>query len=97
MPGGAPLGKQGTAPRAGASVREVEGGVPEAEELFRELTEGGTEATPPEYPGTLIELPQGRGKIGLRSDSKSGPPTIDVNVVDANGEKIPVKKIKFVQ
>jgi hypothetical protein len=96
MPGGTPLGKKGTGPRAPATVREVSGGVNEAERLFRELSHGGTDVTPPGHIGTLVKLPGGRGMIGYRPSSKSGPPTIDVNVVDAGGKKIPVEKIKFI-
>jgi hypothetical protein len=44
----------------------------------------------------VIELPDGRGRIGYRPASKSGQPTLDVNVVDAAGQRIPVEKIKFV-
>jgi hypothetical protein len=44
----------------------------------------------------LIELPGGRGVIGYRPGSKSGPPTIDVNAVDSAGQPIPIEKIKFV-
>ena len=96
MPGGQPLGVQGTGPRASARLREVTGGRAEAERLFQELSQGGVDVTPPGYPGTLIELPNGRGSIGYRPVSKSGPPTIDVNAVDAAGQPIPIEKIKFV-
>jgi hypothetical protein len=96
MPGGQPIGVKGTGPRASARLREVPGGLAEAERIFQELTEGGTVITPPTYPGILIELPDGRGTVGFRPASKSGPPTIDVNVADANGQPIPVEKIKFV-
>jgi hypothetical protein len=48
------------------------------------------------YEGTLVQLPKGRGMIGYRRASKSGPPTIDVRAVDAAGNRIPIKKIKFV-
>jgi len=67
----------------------------EAERIFQELTQGGRDVTPPGYPGTLIELPHGRGTIGFRPASKSGPPTIDVKAVDATGHPIPITKIKF--
>jgi hypothetical protein len=97
MPGGRPIGVRGTGPRANARLREVQGGQAEAEQLFQELTQGGTDVTPPGYSGKLIALPGGRGKIGYRPASKSGPPTIDVKAVDANGDPIPVQKIKFVQ
>jgi hypothetical protein len=43
----------------------------------------------------MIELPGGRGRVGYRPTSGSGPPTIDVKVVDAAGRRIPIQKIKF--
>ncbi len=96
MPGGQPLGVRGTGPRASAQIREVAGGRSEAERLFQELARGGKDVTPPGYPGTLIELPGGRGRVGYRPVSGSGPPTIDVKAVDAAGRLIPIRKIKFV-
>lgn len=96
MPGGNPIGVKGTGPRASARLREVAGGRTEAERIFQELTQGGKDITPPGYPGKLIELPSGRGSIGYRPASKSGPPTIDVNAVDAAGRPIPIEKIKFI-
>lgn len=96
MPGGIPIGVKSTGQRASARLREVTGGRAEAERLFQELTQGGTDITPPGYPGTLIELPSGRGTIGYRPVSKSGPPTIDVNAVDTAGHPIPIEKIKFI-
>jgi hypothetical protein len=96
MPGGTPIGVKATGPRASARLREVSGGRAEAERLFQELTQGGKDVTPTSYPGTLVELPNGRGIVGYRPASKSGPPTIDVNVVDAAGQPIPIEKIKFI-
>jgi hypothetical protein len=96
MPGGQPLGVKGTGKRASARLREVKGGAVEAERLFEELTEGGTDITPAGYPGKLVELPGGRGQVGYRPASKSGPPPIDVNAVDSAGQPIPIEKIKFV-
>jgi hypothetical protein len=96
MPGGKPIGVKGTGPRASERLREATGGQAEAERVFQELTQGGKDITPPGYPGKLIELPSGRGTIGYRPASKSGPPTIDVNAVDAAGQPIPIEKIKFV-
>lgn len=95
MPGGNPIGMKGRGRRASAKIREVIGGVSEAEEMFRELTEGGAEDTSTNYPGTLITLPSGRGTIGYRPASRSGPPTIDVWVVDPAGQKLPIDKIEF--
>jgi hypothetical protein len=96
MPGGKPIGVKGTGPRTTAKLREVSGGKAEAERLFQELAAGGSDVTPPGYDGTMIELPSGRGRIGYRPTSKSGPPTIDVFALDSNGKRIPVRKIKFV-
>jgi hypothetical protein len=97
MPGGKPLGVKASGPRASARLREVKGGQAEAERLFRDLSTGGRDITPSGFPGTLIELPDGRGTVGYRPASKSGPPTIDVNAVDSTGKPIPIEKIKFVQ
>jgi hypothetical protein len=96
MPGGKPIGVKATGPRASARLREVSGGEAEAERVFQELSQGGTDITPVGYEGTLVQLPKGRGMIGYRRASKSGPPTIDVRAVDAAGNRIPIKKIKFV-
>src|SRR5437868_4652955 len=97
MPGGKPIGAKATGPYASARLREVQGGPAEADDMFKELTHGGRDITPAGYPGTLVELPNGRGTIGYRPASKSGPPTIDVNAVDPAGQPIPIEKIKFVQ
>ncbi len=96
MPGGNPIGVKGTGPRASARLREVTGGRVEAERIFQELTQGGKDITPPGYAGKLIDLPSGRGIIGYRPASKSGAPTIDVNVIDTAGRPIPIEKIKFI-
>lgn len=96
MPGGNPIGVKARRPRASARLREVAGGQVEAERIFQELTQGGKDITPPNYPGKLIELPSGRGTIGYRPASKSGPPTLDVNVIDTAGQPLPIEKIKFI-
>jgi hypothetical protein len=44
----------------------------------------------PTYPGKIVDLPGG-GRVGLRPKSKSGEPTIDIDIPG-----IPIKKIKFV-
>jgi len=85
MPGGNPLGMPGP----GRKVREVPGGKKEAEKTFDDLKKGGTKNTPAGYPGQGYDL-SGGGWVGLRPNSKSGEPTIDVNVPD-----IPIRKIKF--
>jgi hypothetical protein len=96
MPGGKPIGVKATGPHASARLREVKGGRAEAERIFQELTRGGKDITPSNYPGKLIELLSDRGTIGYRPISKSGEPTIDVNAVDTAGQPIPVEKIKFI-
>lgn len=85
MPGGSPVGTAGSRPE----IREVTGDPEEAQDFFDALTAGGTDATPPGYPGTLRRLPGG-GSVGFRPASKSGPPTIDVNIPG-----VPIDKIKF--
>src|SRR6516225_2974371 len=64
MPGGKPLGVRGTGPRADPKIRELPGEAPEAERLFRELTVGGTDVTPPGYQGKLIRLPGSTDTVG---------------------------------
>jgi hypothetical protein len=85
QPGGHPIGVAGSDP----TIREVLGGVTAATDLFNELTQGGRDITPSGHPGKLVELPTG-GIVGYRPMSKSGPPTIDVNIPG-----IPIRKIKF--
>jgi hypothetical protein len=96
MPGGAPIGVKARGPRPSAKRREIRGDEQDAEHLFAELTKGGAVISKPGYQGTLMRLPQGRGTVGYRPKSKSGPPTIDVNVIDSRGQRIPIEKIKFV-
>jgi hypothetical protein len=86
MPGGKPIGTKGSK----ASIREVSGGQEAAEELFAGLAAGGQPIAVPGYPGETVDLPAG-GRVGFRPKSKSGRPTIDVDIPG-----IPIKKIKFV-
>lgn len=86
MPKGIPIGAKGSK----ASIREVLGGQKAADDLFDGLTVGGKPVTVPTYPGKLVDLPGG-GRVGLRPKSKSGEPTIDVDIPG-----IKIKKIKFV-
>src|SRR5947209_1954181 len=86
MPGGLPVGTGGSGPL----VRELPGGQTAADDLFSDLTVGGTPVDVPTYPGRMVDLPGG-GRVGLRPRSKSGEPTIDVDIPG-----IPIKKIKFV-
>jgi hypothetical protein len=48
-PGGTPIGTAGSRPE----IREVPGGLGDAQDFFDELTDGGVDVTPPGYPGTL--------------------------------------------
>jgi hypothetical protein len=77
-------------------LREVAGGEAEAQRFFQELSQGGKDITPSNYPGKLIELPNSRGTVGYRPASKGGPPTIDVKAIDTAGHSIPIKKIEFI-
>jgi hypothetical protein len=86
MPNGQLIGTAGSKP----SIREVPGGKKAADDLFDDLTAGGAPAVVPTYPGTMVDLPGG-GRVGLRLKSKSGEPTIDVDIPG-----IPIKKLKFV-
>ncbi len=86
MPNGNAIGTAGTNP----SIRIVSGGESDAWALFNELSRGGTDITPPSYPGKLMVLPGG-GRVGIRPVSTSGPPTIDVNIPG-----LKVDKVKFV-
>lgn len=86
MPKGKPIGTKGSK----GSIREVPGGQKAADDLFDDLTAGGTPVVVPKYPGKMVDLPGG-GRVGVRPKSKSGGPTIDVDIPG-----IPIKKIKFV-
>src|SRR5437667_3148916 len=85
MPQGKPIGAIGSK----ASIRVVPGGQKVVDDLFDDLTVGGKPVAVPTYPGKMVELPGG-GRVGLRPKSKSGEPTIDVDIPD-----IPIKKIKL--
>jgi hypothetical protein len=88
MPGGNALGQAGS----DETIREVQGGVNEAQTMFNELAQGGTPVTGSTYPGTLVQLPNG-GTVGLRTVMTASPgtdATIDVNIPN-----IPITKIKF--
>ena len=70
-------------------VRVLPGGENEARELFGRLTKGGTNVIRSGHIGKVIRLPDGRA-ISHRLRSKSGPPTIDVNVPGLR-----VRRLKF--
>lgn len=88
-PDGVPIGEAGSSPE----IRELPGGADAAEQMFQDLTEGGTLDTPLSYPdsGTGYRMPDG-SFIGYRPISDSGLPTIDVKVAPL---KDIVKKLKF--
>jgi hypothetical protein len=86
IPKGKPIGTKGSK----ESIREVPGGQRAADDLFDELTVGGKQVSVPTYPGKMVNLPSG-GRVGIRTKSKSGEPTIDLDIPG-----IPIKKIKFI-
>lgn len=73
-----------------AGVRTVDSGE-ELGEVFEELTRGGREVNAPKYPGKTIELPDGT-TVGLRGSSKTGGPTIDINMPDGSSWKVHVPR-----
>lgn len=75
-PGGKPLGVPS---RSGSRVRRVSEGPVEAVAMFRSLRAMRRIADLPDYPGRRAEIP-GLGYVGLRIVSKSGEPTLDVDV-----------------
>jgi hypothetical protein len=85
LPDGRPIGDRGSLD----VIRQLPGGQDVARSLFDRLSEGGTDVTPPGYRGKLVQIP-GRGHIGFRPTSRSGPPTIDVNIAG-----IAIRKLKF--
>ena len=84
-PGGQNVG----APGENSGVRVLPGGENESRELFDRLTKGGTDITRPGHIGKVIRMPDG-SVISYRPRSRSGPPTIDVNVPGLN-----IRKLKF--
>ena len=86
-PGGDLIGKAGT----DATIRELSGGLPEAQSMFDQLSQGGTVVEQTPYL-TRVELPDG-GFVQLRtvmSRSSNTAATIDVNVPGVN-----ITKLKF--
>jgi hypothetical protein len=84
-PDGKPYGEPGKR----NEVRIKKGGEKDAKQLYDRLGKGGKKDTPANYPGEGKRLPNGDW-VGYRPKSKSGPPTVDVNV-----KGVPYKKIKF--
>lgn len=85
LPGGQPVGNRGRLD----VIRELSGAQEAAEVLFEQLREGGTDVTPPGHRGKLVQMPGG-GHIGYRPTSRSGPPTIDLNIAG-----VAIRKLKF--
>lgn len=74
QPDGKLIGK-----RTGKKVREVEGSEEDARQLYEKLARLGKKDPIPTYYGDRVEIPR-LGNVGFRRRSKSGPPTIDVDV-----------------
>lgn len=89
LPGGNLIGKAGSK----ASIREVQGGIAEAQSLFDALTKGGQIIESPTFPGTQIKLPNG-DIFGLRTVMARSPNT--VATIDVNSKAVPaISKVKF--
>ena len=84
-PGGQLIGRAGSSSR----TRIVEGSLDDAQSFFTQLSRGGKVVDNPSFPGTLVRTE--RGFVGLRPVSRSGPPTIDVNIPG-----IGIDEIKFI-
>jgi SPP1 gp7 family putative phage head morphogenesis protein len=82
-PNGQAIGRDGMRPK----VRIVKGGEKEARELFEKLTKDGIPEKRAGYSGIGKRLPNGDW-IGYRGVSKSGSPTIDMDVKGVNFNKI---------
>jgi hypothetical protein len=89
-PGGVPIG---TPNGSDETTRNLPGGQQAAEDLYGQLSQGGTPANSPTYPGSAVTLPGG-GFVGIRpgSASTSGVPAIDINIPG-----IDIGKIHFPQ
>jgi RHS repeat-associated protein len=89
-PGGVPIG---TPNGNDETTRNLPGGQQAAEDLYGQLSQGGTPANSPTYPGSAVTLPGG-GFVGIRpgSASTSGVPAIDINIPG-----IDIGKIHFPQ
>jgi len=75
-PGGAPIG---TPNGNDETIRNLPGGQTAADALYGQLSKGGTPVNNPNYPGSAVTLPGG-GFVGIRPQSKSGDPAIDINI-----------------
>jgi hypothetical protein len=86
-PAGHLIGIAGSSER----IRVLRGGTSVAEALFTQLSKGGQVVPKSSYPGIIVYI-EGVGTVGYRPLSKSGPPTIDVNIIG-----IAIKKLKFLE
>jgi hypothetical protein len=86
VPDGVPFGEPGR----GRAVRVVQGGLQAAEQLMDELEALGEPSRRGDYDGRMVQLGE-EGTVGLRHRSKSGEPTLDVQV-----QCVPeIRKAKF--
>ena len=87
MPGGSPLGVKGT----DVTIREVAGGLTDAEAMFKQLSQGGkiVQQTPTI---TRVELPNG-GFVQIRTTMSKSPKT--AATIDVNIPGYDIDKIKF--
>ena len=87
MPGGSPLGAKGT----DVAIREVAGGLTDAQAMFKQLSQGGkiVQQTPTI---TRVELPNG-GFVQIRTTMSKSPKT--VATIDVNIPGYDIDKIKF--
>lgn len=88
MPGGNPVGEEGTKP----SIREMSGGFEAAKAFFEKLTKGGNSYMPDGYKG-VAGAKVGEGWVGLRTEMSNSPNT--AATIDVNIPGIPISKIKF--
>lgn len=87
MPGGSAIGKAGTS----ANIREITGGLPEAQTMFNQLSQGGrVVAQTPSL--TRVQLPDG-GFVQLRTIMSRSPNT--AATIDVNISGIDITKLKF--
>jgi uncharacterized protein RhaS with RHS repeats len=89
-PEGKLIGKALSSPK----IRGLTGSTDEASQLYERLAKLGepvdAASLAKPYPGSLVDLPGG-GRVGFRSVSSSGPPTIDIMGVKGLG----IREIKF--
>lgn len=87
MPSGSAIGRAGT----DATIREIAGGLPQAQSMFGQLTQGGR-VVAQTAALTRVELPGG-GFVQLRTVMSKSP--ITAATIDVNVPGIAIRKIKF--